>query len=120
MKVYISGPVTGRKQYMERFDLAEEYMKLQGYTVVNPVKVNSALPEDTTHDEYMMTSLAMLEMCDCIFMLRGWQQSKGCNMEFEYACKKGIVILFEGGRGLGKEIKAVESPGVHSESKKRD
>ena len=97
MKIYISGPITGVDGYMERFNRAEEALKAEGHTVVNPAKVNSALPEGTTHEEYMITSIAMLEMCDCIFMLEGWKESKGCKIEFEYACKHRITIAFEGG-----------------------
>lgn len=46
----------------------------------------------------MKTSLAMLDMCEAIFMLPGWQESKGCAIEFEYAYEHGIHIFFAGGR----------------------
>ncbi len=98
MKVYISGPITGITGYMEKFKAAEECLVDLGYTVVNPARVNAQLPEDTTHEEYMKTSIAMLDMCDIIFLMDGWQQSKGCGIEFEYAYEHGISIVFEKGR----------------------
>ena len=45
-----------------------------------------------------MTAIAMLDMCDTIFMMAGWQQSKGCNMEIAHAMEHGITITFEGGK----------------------
>lgn len=99
MKIYISGPITGTTGYQERFAEAEEKIYAAGNIPVNPERVNRQLPEQTTHEEYMQTSIAMLDMCDVILMLPGWQESKGCNIEFEYAYEHGIHIVFAGGRG---------------------
>lgn len=98
MKVYISGPITGVKGYMERFRSIEKQLQAEGYIVVNPARVNAALPEETSYEEYMIMSLVMLDMCDTIYMMRGWQQSTGCNMEIQRAMKQGHTIIFEGGR----------------------
>ena len=57
--------------------------------------VNAMLPEDTTYDEYMAMSFAMLDMCDCVFMLDGWEKSKGAKMEFERAVKNGLNIIYQ-------------------------
>lgn len=98
MKVYISGPVTGTGDYMERFARAERCLRAEGHTVINPAKVGAQLPAGTAHEEYMKISLAMLDMCNMAFMLEGWQECKGCGIEFEYAYEHGITIAFEGGR----------------------
>lgn len=98
MKVYISGPITGQEGYMWRFGRAEDLLRKAGHVAVNPAKVNAQLPEETEHGEYMKTSLAMLDMCDAMFMLEGWERSRGCAMELAYACRHGIMIAFEGGR----------------------
>lgn len=39
-KIYISGPITGTDNYMERFEKAENGLKALGVSVVNPAKVN--------------------------------------------------------------------------------
>lgn len=54
-----------------KYKAAEECLVDLGYTVVNPARVNAQLPEDTTHEEYMKTSIAMLDMCDIIFLMDG-------------------------------------------------
>lgn len=96
MKVYISGPITGVEGYMENFERAEKELKSLGHIVVNPARVNGELPEGTTHEEYMKMSLVMMDMCDVVYMMEGWQQSKGCSIEFEHAYESGITIAFEG------------------------
>lgn len=98
MRIYISGPITGTEDYMERFAAAEDALTEEGHIVVNPARVNAELPVETTHKDYMKTSIAMLDTCKAIFMLKGWQESKGCSQEFEYAYEHGITIVFEGGR----------------------
>lgn len=99
MKIYISGPITGVEGYKKHFSRAEEYLMKKGHTVMNPAKVNSNLPEGTTYDEYMDMSLCMLEMCEAIFMLEGWEESEGANAELRYAEQNRHTIMFEGGRG---------------------
>lgn len=103
MKVYISGPITGTTDYMERFAQMERRLTRSGYTVVNPAKVNANLPADTTHAEYMEMSFTMLDMCDAILMMNGWQQSRGAGMEFDRAVRNRMTIAFEGGRECQNE-----------------
>ena len=95
MRVYISGAITGTDDYMERFMNAETTLSNKGYSVLNPAKLNIMLPGDTTHEEYMMMSLTMLSMCDAIYMLTGWQQSRGANMELGYAKAKKLDVIYE-------------------------
>lgn len=106
MKVYISGPITGTTDYMERFAQIERRLMRSGYTVVNPAKVNANLPADTTHAEYMEMSFTMLDMCDAILMMNGWQQSRGAGMEFDRAVRNGMTIAFEGGRECQNESRS--------------
>ena len=76
MKVYISGPISGTDDYIERFAAAEKYLQKRGYEVVNPARENASLPEGTRWQEYMGESLKMLCGCDAIFMLRNWIGSR--------------------------------------------
>ena len=38
MKIYISGAISGTKDYMERFARAEKELTEKGWSVVNPAK----------------------------------------------------------------------------------
>ena len=95
MKIYISGAITGTNDYMERFAKAEKELTEQGYSVVNPAKVNAQLPEDTSYEEYMKISFCMLDMCDGIYMLKGWKKSYGANRELGNAMAKDMIIMYE-------------------------
>ena len=84
-RVYISGKITGTTDFMDRFAKAEEKLKAEGYAVLNPAHANSYMPEDTTWDEYMKVSLTLLQMADAIYMLDGWEDSKGARQEYNMA-----------------------------------
>lgn len=66
MKIYISGAITGTDDYMERFAKAEKELTENGYSAINPAKVNAQLPEDTSYEDYMKMCFCMLDMCDNI------------------------------------------------------
>lgn len=95
MRIYISGPITGTRYYMERFRKAEEKLTAAGHTVYNPAKVNSCMPEGTKHEEYMKVAMTLLEMADAIYLLKDWQKSCGANREYGYALGKDYVIMEE-------------------------
>ena len=95
MKIYISGAISNTDDYMERFAKAEKELAEQGYSVVNPAKVNAQLPEDTTYEEYMKMCFCMLDMRESIFMLQGWDKSCGANREYGYAMAKDMIIMYE-------------------------
>ena len=70
-------------------------MTEQGYSVVNPAKVNAQLPEDTTYEEYMKMCFCMLDICEAIFMIQGWSKSRGSIREYGYAIAKDMIIMCE-------------------------
>lgn len=93
--VYISGAVTGTTDYMERFAKAEQTLRELDLVPINPTRVNAQMPIETTYQQYMKMSIAMLDMCDTIFMLKGWYNSVGAAFEHYYAEINGKSILYE-------------------------
>ena len=92
MKLYLSGAITGTGDYMDRFSMAEKSLEVE-HTIINPAKVNAQLPSDTSYEDYMKMSFCMLDMCDGIYLLKGWEKSCGSNRELGYAMAKGKIIL---------------------------
>lgn len=95
MKIYISGAVTGTDDYIERFANAEEQLKAQGFEVINPAKINAMLPRSTAYGQYMAISRTLHGFCESIYMLNGWENSRGAKQEFAWAVLDGKKIYFE-------------------------
>lgn len=93
MKVYISGPITGLplETVYNNFTNAEVQLLEQGYEVVNPL--NNGLPTNATWNEHMRADLKLLLDCDAIYMLDGWTNSKGAEIEFNLAFDLRINII---------------------------
>lgn len=96
MKVYISGPMTGLPDLNRpAFTDAEQVLKLCGYEVLNPANVTA--PPDATWEQYMRLDIPMLMHADAIYLLGGWERSRGARIEFNLACElKMRVILAPG------------------------
>ena len=94
MKIYISGAITNNKNYKEDFERAEDYLQIEypSAEIINPALVNSFLPKSTTYEEYMKMCFCMLDMCDSIYMLSNYEQSKGACMEYGYAMARDLII----------------------------
>jgi hypothetical protein len=101
-RIYISGKITGTNDYMRRFQNAEDGLYIMFYNnglagngVVNPAKVLAQMPDTLSHNEYMKLSICMLSMCDTICMLKGWEDSKGAQKEYQYAKANNYKIIYE-------------------------
>lgn len=92
LRIYISGAITGTEDFRERFLKAEKELIECGWETVNPARLNDIMPKNATHGEYMRMSFELLDICDAIYMLDGWENSKGANQEYGFAKGKGIEI----------------------------
>lgn len=93
MKIYISGAITNNPNYEKQFMEAEQAIREKGHEPVNPVHLQMMLsPKTTTWKQYMTVCLPLLSVCDAIYMLDGWQSSKGAVQEFWQAWSKDLMI----------------------------
>lgn len=94
MRIYISGGISGVENYREAFSKTHEELIKGGHDVVNPALYADALPK-LSYEEYMKVGLYFLSMCDAIYMLKGWENSRGANREYGYALAKDKIIMTE-------------------------
>ena len=90
MKIYIAGAISDNPGYKQQFKTAEEKLKAEGHTVLNPVK-NLGL----TYRDYINMGLCELMHCDAIYLLNGWATSNGARLEYYYATTVGLKIISE-------------------------
>ena len=81
MKIYISGKITGDKNYRAKFQQAEDDLRAYGHEVMNP----AILPPGFSWTEYMSVALAMQNVCDGTLFLPDWKDSKGAIVEHQDA-----------------------------------
>lgn len=97
MKIYISGKVTGNPDYIEHFNKAYAHLvhDYPGAQIFNPVDIMSVFPDGLTYEEIMDFCMYILDKCDAIYMLKGWEDSRGANREYGYALGKDMIIIHE-------------------------
>lgn len=95
MKCYISGKITGLpfEEVKMRFEEAEGLLKNLGFNPVSPL--DNGLDDTATWIEHMCADIKLLHECDAIFMLDNWRQSTGAEIEYDFARRLGMPILFE-------------------------
>ena len=99
-RVYISGQMSGlpREEYLARFAKAENLLRQEGFTVVNPARLlPSRWPWLYRLMGYRLTllyDLWRLSRCDLIYKIPGWKESHGANIESCWAYHQNICLLY--------------------------
>lgn len=93
--VYISGKITGDKDYYAKFHAAEDYLQLElGWNywyIVNPVE---HCQPDWPWWRCMVQDLRLLRKCRTVAMLPDWVESRGARIEHSVARWMGKEIIY--------------------------
>jgi len=94
-RVYISGAIAHYDLDERRaaFGRAAAFLRGQGYDVFNPFE--NGLSQDEDWRKHMRVDIRALVDCDTIYMLRGWEMSKGAKLELDVASSCGIPVWFQ-------------------------
>lgn len=89
-KIYIAGPMTGYEDFnRQSFNDAALVCATNGGIPLNP----AALPDGLTQGQYMDICFAMIRAADAIYLLKGYEESKGAMAELAYAEKLELDII---------------------------
>jgi hypothetical protein len=93
-KVYIAGPMSGYPEWnFPAFNSMAKALRHVGFQVVNPAELNEGLQDNWK--ACMIEDIRQLMTCDSIFMLKGWEKSKGASLEHHIAKELGLEIYYE-------------------------
>lgn len=88
-RVYISGPISNNPNFKEDFRKVREQWEEADYAVIDPSYLIDVFPGGT-HEQYMKICMELLKMADLVYMMDGWENSKGAIIEYGYALSHGI------------------------------
>lgn len=91
-KVFLSGAITDRiNTYQKYFNQAECLFEEIGIEVYNPSKIDIKTPWNTA----MIKTIAELETCDFMYVLKNWENSKGVKIEIGKAKDLNIPVFYQ-------------------------
>lgn len=100
-RIYLSGPITGTTDYVERFAAYVTYLIFnseEGVEVVNPIALYESLKKELgcepSYEQIMAVDLEELPKCDTIALMPHWEKSDGCRREVKLAADNGLVFMY--------------------------
>ena len=101
MIVYIAGPMTGyEKLNKPAFDEAKEYLNAEFAGIAQVVIPHNIIPKELNGlmplEMYIRVNVDVVLSSSMVFMLEGWQTSKGATAEHYLAKWAGKQIRYQG------------------------
>lgn len=91
-RVYLAGPMTGHENHnFPDFHAAAERLRGLGLEVVNPA--DHELVSGLGWSDYMRWDLVKLAGCHSVYVLPGWEKSKGASLEVSIAHALGMPVF---------------------------
>lgn len=94
--IYIAGPMSGIVDHnFPAFHAAAKRLRAKGFTVINPAEINAdAVDVVRPWAWYMRRDIAELVKCHTIYLLPGWENSKGAMLERHIAERLGMHVIY--------------------------
>ena len=102
IKIYIAGPMSGHPNLnWDAFDEKEKQLTAAGFDVVNPAQMDREIGLDPTnigeydYEEAARRDIEVLSTCDAIYLMSGFQYSKGACWERALAKQWNLKRYYE-------------------------
>lgn len=104
MTIYVSLPITGHdsETVRARAEALRQQLSSQWNKVITPFDV--CTEPDKPYSYYMGRDIEVLLECDAILLAHGWENSRGCNLEYNAAILYGKYIFTESMLAKAKDI----------------
>lgn len=90
-RIYVAGPMTGLPEFnFPAFNAAAIELRTQGWHVENPA--DHGVIEGAEWADYLAYDLTRLGTCGAIYLLPGWEKSKGAVLELQIAHQLGLEV----------------------------
>lgn len=99
MKIYVSLPITGKKEGAAiAASIEKTVIAAAGDEAVTPFDIHAG--ENPGYFDHLCANLRVLADCDAIRLMPGWQESLGCRIEYDFARRTFKRIEYPGGTVL--------------------
>lgn len=93
--IYISGKISGvENNNANQFNKKWLELTLKGSSAINP-NGHVIHGNDSNWNSCMRRCIQLLMHCDAIYMMKGWEASKGANIEHNIAKMLDMKIIYE-------------------------
>ena len=98
--IYVAGPYRsdsawGIEQNIRRAEEAALELWRKGYAVICP-HANTRFFQGAMDDSVWLNGdIEILTRCDAIYMIKGWEKSKGATKELELSQELGLEVYYE-------------------------
>lgn len=94
--IYIAHPFQGKPENVKSVEkiILKLIEKYPDYTFYSPLHATGFYYFAKSYEEGMKDCIELLSRCDELWLCPGWENSKGCNIEHDYAQKHNIPIQY--------------------------
>lgn len=94
MKLMISQPMRGKTEEQIREERAEliKQLESEGYEVVDTIFADETPKDSDAALYYLSKSIEAMSKVDGLVFMPGWQEARGCRIEFQIALEYGKFI----------------------------
>ncbi len=104
-KAMISQPMAGKtdEEIIAAREKAIQALKAKGYAVVNTLFTDEWYSKESMTERgvvqiplcFLAKSLENMSLCHAAYFCKGWENTRGCRIEYDAAVAYGLEIIYE-------------------------